>query len=119
MENNRALLEILQDLRGELSLLTVKVKTEALKRFHDDFLTTEQRKSIYNSFDGEKDAAEIAKIADCSLRNVQLLIKELEEKDLIEIRREGRTKIPIKTVHKVALFYASKDLNKGGGSVSE
>lgn len=119
MENKQELIQILQQIRDELSLMTVQLKTEAQNRFIKDFLTTEQRKAIYNSFNGERDAAEIAKIADCSLRNVQIFIKELEEKDLIEIRREGRTKIPMKAVHKIALYYASQDLNKEGGTISE
>lgn len=119
MENNHEVINILQQIRDELSLLTVQLKTDAQNRFFKEFLTTDQRKAIYNSFNGERDAAEIAKIAECSLRNVQVFIKELEEKDLIEIRREGRTKIPIRAVHKIALFYASQDLNKEGGAISE
>lgn len=119
MEDNQIIINILQQIRDELSLLTVQLKSEAQNRFFKDFLTTGQRKAIYNSFNGERDAAEIAKIADCSLRNVQMFIKELEDKDLIEIRREGRTKIPMRAVHKIALYYALQDLDNEGGIISE
>jgi len=110
MEDNQ-IIKILQQIRDELSLLTGQLKIEAQNRFFKDFLTTDQRKAIYNLFDGKRDAAEIAKIVNCSLRNVQIFIKELEDKDLIEIRHEGRTKIPMKAAHKIALYYASQDLN--------
>ena len=43
-------------------------------------MTTDQRKAIYELFNGKRDAAEIAKIAKCSSRNVQMFIKELVDK---------------------------------------
>jgi predicted transcriptional regulator len=62
----------------------------------------------------EKDSQAIADVSGASLRAVQLLIKELQEKDLIEIEKRGRSIIPCKAISKIATYYAQLKLSQTG-----
>jgi hypothetical protein len=42
------------------------------------------------------------------------LIKELQEKDLIEIEKRGRSIIPCKAISKIATYYAQLKLSQTG-----
>ena len=99
---------------AELKLLTSATKATALIRFQQEFLTTDQQRLIFESFDGERDSQAIARDTGIPLRSIQRLIKDLQEKDLIDFGKRGRAVIPIKSIAKVATYYAAKDIATGG-----
>ena len=103
--------ELLKAILDEMSLLTVQIKFEAQQAFQKEFLTTQARRDIYGKIDGKRDTSELSKETGASLRSVQHFIKELEEHDLIEIKRDGRRRIPEKAIHKIAFFYGKKQLD--------
>lgn len=118
MEQNNnlgILILIARDILSEVELLTSATKAAALVRFQSEFLNTEQRRKIYEAIDGDKDSQAIADEANASLRAVQLLIKELTEKDLVDIEKRGRFLIPRKAAAKVATYYARQDIIDAGG----
>lgn len=99
---------------AELQLLTSSTKATALIRFQQEFLTTTQQRLIFEAFDGERDSQTIAEDTGITLRSIQRLIKELQEKDLIDFEKRGRAIIPIKSAAKIATYYAAKDIANGG-----
>lgn len=104
---------------SELELLTSGTKAAALDRFQSDFLVTEQQRKIYEAIDGERDSQAIADVTGASLRAVQLLIKDLTEKDLIDVTKNARSKIPSKATAKIATYYARLDIESAGGKTNE
>ena len=120
METNNdltALISISRNILSELELLTSSIKASALVRFQNDFLLTDLQRKIYAEIDGEKDSQAIADATGASLRAVQLLIKDLTEKDLINVQKRGRSIIPGKEISKIATYYAKHDILNGGGQL--
>lgn len=119
MENKngseKSLIALAERILSELELLTSTTKAAALVRFQKDILGTDQKRSIYDAIDGEKDSQALADAAGCSLRTVQLLIKELQEKDLIDVSKRSRSIIPCKAISKIATYYAKLDIVNAGG----
>ena len=111
--------DILLDILRELRLLTIGMKSEALLNFRKDFLITKQREIIYDSIDGVNDLKDIARKACCSDRSVQLFIKELFEKDLINTSKQSNRTIPEQSIDKIAFYYANYYMKKGGYETSE
>lgn len=103
----------------ELELLTSSIKAESLLMFQNDFLVTDQKRRIYNAIDGERDSQSLADVVSCTPRTVQLLIKELQEKDLISIEKRSRSIIPSKATSKIATYYARLNIIKAGGEDNE
>lgn len=87
-------------------------------KFQSEILGTDQRRSIYEAIDGEKDSQALADAVGCSARTVQLLIKELQEKDLIDVSKRSKSFIPCKSVSKIATYYARLDIINAGGGVN-
>lgn len=112
IDSAREMLAILKQIRDEVSLITVPLKVNAINSFYQEFLSTDQRKNMYELFNGERDVMEISKEVNCSPRNVQILIKELEDKDLIDIEKIGKGKIPQKSVSKIAIYYARNEITR-------
>ncbi len=104
---------------SELELLTSGTKAIAINRFQSDFLATEQQRKIYEAIDGERDSQVIADVTGASLRSVQILIKDLTEKDLINVVKNARSKIPNKATAKIATYYARLDIESAGGKINE
>lgn len=122
MEQNNdlnVLISLASRILSELELLTSGTKATALNRFQSDFLATEQQRKIYEAIDGEKDSQAIADATGASLRAVQLLIKDLTEKDLINVTKNARSKIPSKATAKLATYYARLDIESVGGKINE
>ena len=113
------LISISRNILSELELLTSSIKASALVRFQNEFLITDLQRKIYSEIDGEKDSQAIADATGASLRAVQLLIKDLTEKDLIDIQKRGRSIIPHKAISKIATYYAQRDILNGGGNLNE
>lgn len=102
---------ILNNILDELKILTSGIKAKSLKNFYDDFLTTEQKIAIYEAIDGVQDSKGISIKANCSDRYVQVFLKDLVEKDLIDTTKQGNSIIPIKNANKIALYYANITAN--------
>lgn len=122
MEQNNdlsVLISISRSILSELELLTSGTKAAALVRFQNDFLITDLQKRIYAEFDGEKDSQAISDAVGSSMRAVQLLIKDLAEKDLITLEKRGRSTIPSKSTAKIATYYAKHDIISVGGNADE
>ncbi len=104
---------------SELELLTSATKAASLNRFQSDFLATEQQCKIYEEINGERDSQAIADAAGASLRAVQLIIKDLMDKDLINVTKKARSNIPSKSTAKIATYYAKLDIENVGGVINE
>lgn len=116
-DQNNALIALAERILSELELLTSTIKATALVKFQSD-LGTDPRRSIYQAIDGEKDSQALADSVGCSLRTVQLLIKELQEKDLIDVSKRSNSFIPCKSISKIATYYARLDIINAGGGVN-
>jgi len=112
LENNAE--KLLLDLLNEVQLLTVSTKVSALKKFQDEFLTSDMRKQAYAAFDGERTLQEISNAIDCKLNTLQIFAQLLVEKDLVDATTVGRARILSKSTAKIAIYYASKTLESSG-----
>lgn len=113
------LIQICRSILSELELLTSATKASSLNRFQNEFLVTDLQRKIYEAIDGERDSQAIADVTGASVRAVQLLIKDLNDKDLISVERKGRSTIPSKETSKIASYYAKVDIMSAGGAVDE
>ena len=67
MENNN-IEKLLKALLDETKLLTVQTKAEAIRKFNADFLTSDLRHQMYESFDGVRTLQQISTDIKCSLQ---------------------------------------------------
>lgn len=109
---NNEVKELLEKILEELSLISSSIKAEALNNFYMDFLSSDNRRKMYELFNGEKDAKIIAEIVGCTPRAVNIFIQELIEKDLVSYHKDGKAIIPEKSVSKIATYYSNKKLLK-------
>lgn len=112
MENADTVSILLQSLLDEVRLLTVQSKAIAMERFRQDFLTSDLRAQMYSAFDGEKTLPEISKEIDCKLNTLQGFAQTLVESDLVDYQIKGNSRIIRKSISKIAVYYASKDLEE-------
>ena len=112
MENKTEML--LEKILEELSLLSVSIKAESLCSFNSEFLNTDNRKKMYELFDGVNDAKSISEQIGCTKRGVNMFIQDLISKDLINFHKNGNSIIPEKSVSKIAVYYSTKKLNMEG-----
>lgn len=111
MDNN-IVETLLKQILEELSLLTVSTKTNAYQKFKEEFLTSELREKMYNSFDGERTLPEISKELECKLNTLQVFVQSLVEKDLVKAETTGKSRIISKSMSKIALYYAKAELGE-------
>ncbi len=104
--------EILIELLEEIRLLTVQTKAEALKKFKDEFLTSDLRQKMYNAFDGEKTLPQISSELECKVNTLQIFTQSLIEKDLVNYEMRGNSRIISKSLSKIAVYYANKSLEE-------
>ena len=109
---DKEILLVLEQLLDEVKLLTSKVKANSLRKFSSDFLSGGSRRDMYELFNDENNAQNIADELKCSRQAVQKFIQELQAKDLIETRRDGHSIIPIKSISKIATYYSKLELEK-------
>ena len=83
--------KIYEELVKIRELLELLVRDE-IKKELELIATTDERKRIWALCDGLTSTAEIADKVGVSQRTVQFFISQLEEKDLIVIKRRGRPK---------------------------
>lgn len=103
---------LLEALLQEVRLLTVKTKADALRRFKQDFLTSDLRQQSYDLFDGSKTLKEISELTGHKQNSIQIFAQQLVEKDLIEVTKQGNNKLYSKSISKIAVYYAELDLYK-------
>lgn len=101
---------LLRELLEEVQLLTVQAKANALQKFKSDFLTSDLRKNMYDSFDGERTLPEISDDIGCKINTLQIFAQQLIDKKLVDYTLKGNARIIKKSLSKIALYYASKEL---------
>lgn len=110
---NMALECLLQNILEEVQLLTVQTKVDAFEKFKKEFLTSDLRRNMYNAFDGERTLPEISNDIGCKINTLQIFSQQLVEKDLVDYTLKGNAKVIKKSLSKIALYYAIKEI---GGS---
>jgi DNA-binding MarR family transcriptional regulator len=93
---NEKLLSKLDELIRLLKPISYVKSSELGEMIEQQFLTTPDRKKVYGLFDGKHSQQEIAKKASVDDATVSRLVSDLESKGLIEIKKKGRSKIPVK-----------------------
>lgn len=112
MENTDNICSLLQELLDELRLLTVQSKAMAMERFQKEFLTSDLRSQMYTAFDGIRTLTEISKDINCKINTLQIFAQTLVENDLVDFQIKGNSRIIKKSISKVAIYYANKDLEE-------
>ena len=103
---------LLQNLLEEVQLLTINTKASALEKFSNEFLTSELRRSMYEAFDGERTLPEISNDIGCKINTLQVFAQQLVDKELVDYTSRGNARIIKKSISKIALYYASKQLGE-------
>lgn len=111
MENTN-IEKLLKELLEEMKLLTVRAKVEALKKFNEDFLTSDLRRQMYEAFDGEKTLPQISNDLNCKLNTLQVFAQQLVDKDLVDFETKGNARIIRKSLSKIAVYYANQELGE-------
>lgn len=111
MENNK-IEKLLTELLEEVRLITVQTKVDALKKFSEEFLTSDLRKQMYEAFDGEKTFAQISADLGCKLNTLQVFAQLLTDKDLVNYETKGNARILSKSFSKIAIYYSNKQLEE-------
>ena len=112
MENADNISVLLQNLLDEVRLLTVQPKAMAIERFRKEYLTSDLRAQMYSAFDGERTLAEISQEIDCKINTLQIFAQSLVESDLVDFQIKGNSRIIKKSISKIAIYYATKDLEE-------
>lgn len=101
---------IVSALLDEVRLLTVQTKVQALKKFYDEFLTTDFRRSAYEKFDGSRTLQEVNDELSGKINTLQVFVQILVEKDLVDFYFKGNSRVIRKSLSKIATYYANKEL---------
>ena len=103
---------LLEELVNEIRILTAKQKAEAFKIFSDEFLTSELRKEMYKAFDGERTFQQISNAIGCKLNTLQIFGQSLIDEGLVDFETKGNARIIRKSLLKVTIYYANKELKE-------
>ena len=104
--------KLLKELLEETKLLTVQLKAEAIRKFNNDFLTSELRRQMYEGFDGERTFQQISSDINCKPNTLQVFAQQLVDKDLVDYIMKGNARIISKSLSKIAVYYAKKELEE-------
>lgn len=110
--NTETIESILKEILEEAKLLTVKTKAESLRRFNNDFLTSDLRKMMYAAFDGERTLPQISSDLGCKVNTLQIFAQQLIDKDLVDYKMQGKAKIISKSLSKIAVYYTNMELEE-------
>ncbi len=80
--------DIYEELLNIRYLLEV-IASHDLKARLEEILTTPERKKVWNLCNGSISTSELAKRAGLTPRAVQIIVKELAEKDMVSMLRRG------------------------------
>lgn len=108
--NSETIEKILRELLEETKLLTVKTKAESLRKFNNEFLTSDLRKAMYAAFDGERTLPQISNDIGCKVNTLQIFAQQLIDKDLVDYEMQGKAKIISKSLSKIAVYYTKMEL---------
>jgi len=108
--DNTNIESLLRELLEETRLLTVKAKAEAVKKFNDEFLTSDLRRQMYEAFDGERTLPQISNDLGCKINTLQIFAQQLMDNDLVDFETKGKARIVSKSISKIAIYYANRDL---------
>lgn len=111
MENSN-IERLLNELLEETKLLTVQTKAEALKKFSNEFLTSDLRRQMYEALDGERTLQQISSDTGCKINTLQIFVQQLVDKDLVDFDTRGNARIISKSLSKIAVYYANKQLGE-------
>lgn len=103
---------LLSELLEEVKLLTTQTKSQALIRFNKEFLNSNLRKQMYESFDGERTLLQISSDLGCKLNTLQVFVQLLTDNDLVDYHTKGNARIISKSLSKIAIYYAKKSLEE-------
>lgn len=109
MNENRQI-ELLEEILKEIQLLSVSVKSDALQKFNREFITSDLKREMYNSFDGIRTLQQISEDIKCKINTLQIFAQQLIEKDLVDFAVQGKARILKKSISKIALYYANRSL---------
>lgn len=112
MMENTTLEYLLQNLLEEVQLLTVQTKVDAFEKFKKEFLISDLRRSMYDAFDGERTLPEISNDIGCKINTLQIFAQQLVDKGLVDYTLRGNARIIKKSLSKIALYYAIKELGE-------
>jgi hypothetical protein len=101
--------KLLQELVDEIKILTARQKSEAFKKFNEEFLTTKQRQKMYEAFDGERTLQQISNDIGCKLNSLQVFSQLLIDKDLVDFETKGKSRIINKSLARITAYYSNKE----------
>lgn len=101
---------LLTELLEEVKILTVQAKVESIKQFKADYLTSDLRNQIYEAFDGVRTFQQISAAIKCKQNTLQVFAQLLVDNDLVEYEMKGNARIISKSLSKIALYYANKQI---------
>lgn len=104
--------KLLRELLEETKLLTVQTKSEAIQKFNADFLTSNLRRQMYEAIDGERTLQQISRDIGCKLNTLQIFAQLLVDNDLVDYHMKGNARILSKSLSKIAVYYANKELEE-------
>ena len=87
MEDSRTL-EISEQLEDIKRLLLVMAR-DSIKKDLDEIITTHEKRKVWALCDGINTTNEISQKAGISMRYVQIIVKELQNADLISLEKRG------------------------------
>ena len=67
---------------------------------------------MYEAFDGERTLPEISNDIGCKINTLQVFAQQLVDKELVDYTSRGNARIIKKSISKIALYYASKQLGE-------
>ena len=67
---------------------------------------------MYDAFDGERTLSEISDDIGCKINTIQIFAQQLVDKDLVDYTFKGNARIIKKSLSKIALYYANKELGE-------
>jgi len=96
MDINEQILEELKQIKKLLIVISQEKLVEFKKQIEKEFLTTKQRKEMYDLFDGTKSLKEISEIIKVSFEAVRLFASSLESAGYLEYVINSKSKCPKK-----------------------
>ncbi len=113
---NDDILAELKKISSYLALMSLNSASELITILKNiGILTTKRRVDMFLLIDGNRTTSEIAKLIGISERGAQLFIKELADRQLVNVEKRGNAFVPVKNYEKVIEIIQT---TKGGEKTS-